>query len=193
MKKQFFRIFSFAFAFLFCIGTFVGCDQASDEDLTESSGETSGVESGSSDGLISRWKNESGVSVSSGGHTVSPLSGFSHSYQETTEEDTGWNASGIGAGGILADPIDTYPTLIRNGDVTVTLPVNGMISSVAIIDSAASEREKRTVTLEELSELPAGDYCVILTVLLSGNCDPDAPQSSTCYEDVFRLVVYEEN
>ena len=48
---------------------------------------------------------------------------------------------------------------------------------------------KAETTFEALSNLEKGTYYVAFNVLLSGNCDPEAPQNFYRYEDIFCLVV----
>ena len=79
------------------------------------------------------------------------------------------------------------PSLTLDGTVNATVPVNGSIQAVSLID--LSDWSERRTTLPELSKLGQGEYYIIMSVVLSGNCDPDAPQNKYCYEDIFRLIV----
>ena len=79
------------------------------------------------------------------------------------------------------------PCLTLDGAVSATVPVNGSIQAVSLID--LSDWSERATTLPELEKLGHGEYYIIMSVVLSGNCDPDAPQNKYCYEDIFRLIV----
>lgn len=83
------------------------------------------------------------------------------------------------------------PTLLLDGPVTPYIPVNGQIERVSLLTEGADGFTKSDTTFDALSDLAQGTYYVVVYVLLSGNCDPDAPQHSFRYEDVFRLEVRE--
>lgn len=144
-------------------------------------------------------KNSSSVYVTSGDAKIYPASGFL--WAELCE---GPNADGTydcvsadGAGvyfwlqdiksgkGAAIDA--AIPRLTLNGTVSATVPVNGSIQAVSLID--LSDWSERRTTLPELEALGQGEYYIIMSVVLSGNCDPDAPQNKYCYEDIFRLIV----
>lgn len=87
--------------------------------------------------------------------------------------------------------VASIPTIILDGAVTPLVPVNGIIESVSLLSENGTGFVKSDTTFEELSKLGYGTYYVVVNVLISGNCDPDAPQHSSRYEDVFRLEVKE--
>jgi hypothetical protein len=144
-------------------------------------------------------KNISQVYVTSGDAKIYPVSGMLW-----MELQSGPNADGTydcicadGAGVAFwlsdiktgkGDAIDAaIPRLTLNGAVTATVPVNGSIQAVSLID--LSDWSERATTLPELEKLEHGEYYIIMSVVLSGNCDPDAPQNKYCYEDIFKLIV----
>ena len=144
-------------------------------------------------------KNISSVYVTSGDVKIYPASGFLWAeICEGPNADGTYNcvsADGAGVYFWLDDiksgkgtAIDAaIPCLTLDGTVSATVPVNGSIQAVSIID--LSDWSERTTTLPELSKLGQGEYYIIMSVLLSGNCNPDAPQNKYCYEDIFKLIV----
>lgn len=84
---------------------------------------------------------------------------------------------------------EKIPTLLVDGPVTPSVPVNGQIERVSLFTEGADGFTGSDTTFDALSDLAQGTYYVAVCVLLSGNCDPDAPQHSFRYEDVFRLEV----
>ena len=144
-------------------------------------------------------KNISSVYVTSGDAKIYPASGFLWAeICEGPNADGTYNcvsADGAGVYFWLDDiksgkgaAIDAAsPCLTLDGTVSATVPVNGSIQAVYIID--LSDWSERTTTLPELSKLGQGEYYIIMSVLLSGNCNPDAPQNKYCYEDIFKLIV----
>jgi len=82
----------------------------------------------------------------------------------------------------------TYP----NENIETLVPINGQITRVYLLEMNAGEDYPMTeTTWENLEALMPGEYCIVAEVQLNGNCDPDAPQNSFCYEDLFCLVVQE--
>ena len=67
--------------------------------------------------------------------------------------------------------------------------VNAMVEKVYLLASEGNQYTKTEITFDALSDISDGTYYVVMEVLLGGNCDPDAPQHSYRYEDVFCLVV----
>ena len=88
--------------------------------------------------------------------------------------------------------ITDIPKLVLNDKVSYFVQVNGRVEKVYLLTPNDDTYTKSETTFDALSNLADGTYYVVLEVLLSGNCDPDAPQNSYRYEDVFRLVVGEE-
>lgn len=83
------------------------------------------------------------------------------------------------------------PKLVLNESVSYLVQVNGRVENVYLLTPNGDEYTKAETTFDALSDLADGTYYVVLEVLLSGNCDPDAPQNSYRYEDVFCLIVGE--
>ena len=94
--------------------------------------------------------------------------------------------------GNAPEAMPKIPTLLLDGPVTFLVPVNGEVERVSLLTEGKDGFTKRETTFEELSELEPGTYYVAAYVLFSGNCDPDAPQHASRYEDVFRLEVPEQ-
>ena len=89
--------------------------------------------------------------------------------------------------------ITDIPKLVLNDKVSYFVQVNGRVEKVYLLTPNDDTYIKSETTFDALSNLADGTYYVVLEVLLSGNCDPDAPQNSYRYEDVFCLVVGEDN
>ena len=83
------------------------------------------------------------------------------------------------------------PVLQMDGSINYSIQVNGRIERVYLLSLNGREYSKAESAFEELDKLKDGTYYVVLEVLLDGNCDPDAPQNSYRYEDVFCLIVGE--
>ena len=187
--------------------TFIGCntvEEIKNTDSNENEGSTSS-ELGSVDevnkenaknygeGKNKCPENETGVMVSSGNNSIYPSSCFGF-YEEYTENENGegsaLNACGAGVGLLFYGDydIDSVPSLVLDGNVSVQLPVNGSITSVDIVRYTSDNYTSERTTLEALSTLPAGKYLISVTVLLQGTCDPNK-QYKKCYDDVFWLVV----
>jgi len=88
--------------------------------------------------------------------------------------------------------ITDIPKLVLNDKVSYFVQVNGRVEKVYLLTPNDDTYTKSETTFDALSKLANGTYYVVLEVLLSGNCDPDAPQNSYRYEDVFCLVVGEQ-
>lgn len=74
--------------------------------------------------------------------------------------------------------------------VNPIVPVNGQVTHVYLLDMSDRKNYPMTETSwDEIEKLDPGRYHIVTRVLLSGNCDPDAPQHSICYEDLFCLVI----
>lgn len=144
-------------------------------------------------------KNISSVYVTSGDTKIYPASGMLWmELQSGPNEDGTYNcvsADGAGVNFWLSDikngkgaAIDAaIPSLALDGTVSATVPVNGSIQAVSVID--LSDWSERQTTLSELEKLEPGEYYIIMSVVLSGNCDPEAAQNTYCYEDIFKLIV----
>ena len=89
--------------------------------------------------------------------------------------------------------ITDIPKLVLNDKVSYFVQVNGRVEKVYLLTPNDDTYTKSETTFDALSNLADGTYYVVLEVLLSGNCDPDAPQNSYRYEDIFCLVVGDDD
>lgn len=89
--------------------------------------------------------------------------------------------------------VTDIPKLVLDESVSYFVQVNGQVEKVYLLTSNGNEYTKTETTCDALSTLADGTYYVVLEVLLSGNCDPDAPQHSYRYEDVFCLLIESED
>lgn len=90
---------------------------------------------------------------------------------------------------LFTDQSAAIPTLTVKDSVSYAVQANGMVEAVYLYSPVGDTYAAKSTAWEALDTLPNGTYYVMLAVLLSGNCDPDAPQNSYRYEDFFRLVV----
>ncbi|MBR5273366.1 MAG: hypothetical protein IKU25_08275 [Clostridia bacterium] len=81
------------------------------------------------------------------------------------------------------------PVISLDGDLSYSIQANGMIENTYLLTQGENGYEKSETTFDALSQLGDGRYYVVLEILLAGNCDPDSPQNSYRYEDVFCLLV----
>lgn len=87
---------------------------------------------------------------------------------------------------------DNIPQLTLRGSVACTVQMNGSVENVYLLSQSGDGYIKSGTKVEDLSTLSPGRYYVVLEVLLGGNCDPETPQKSCRYEDVFCLIVDEQ-
>lgn len=88
---------------------------------------------------------------------------------------------------------DDIPKLVLDERVSYLIQVNGQVERVYLLTPNGDTYTKSRTTFDALSDLPDGTYYVALDVLLGGSCEPDAPQNSSRYEDIFCLVVGEDD
>lgn len=88
---------------------------------------------------------------------------------------------------------DDIPKIVLDERISYLVQSNGQVESVYLLTPNGDTYTKSKTTFEALSDLPDGTYYVALDVLLGGNCDPNAPQNSSRYEDIFCFVVGEED
>ena len=88
---------------------------------------------------------------------------------------------------------DAIPALVLEERVSYLVQVNGSVENVFLYTPNGDGYTKSETTFDALSKLEDGTYYVAFEVLLSGNCDPDAPQNSYRYQDIFCLVVGEDD
>ena len=84
---------------------------------------------------------------------------------------------------------DVIPKLVLDESVSYLVQVNGRVENVYLLTPNGDTYAKSETTFDALSNLEDGTYYVAFEVLLSGNCDPGAPQNSSRYQDIFCLVV----
>ena len=89
--------------------------------------------------------------------------------------------------------VTDIPKLILSEKVSYFVQVNGRVEKVYLLTPNDDTYTKSGTTFDAISYHADGTYYVVIEVLLSGNCDPDAPQNSYRYEDVFCLVVGEDD
>lgn len=88
---------------------------------------------------------------------------------------------------------DTIPILVLKEKVSYSVQANGCVDNVFLYTPSGDEYTESETTVDALSNLAEGTYFVAFEVLLGESCGPDAPRISYCYEDVFCLVVGEQN
>ena len=88
---------------------------------------------------------------------------------------------------------DVIPKLVLDESVSYLVQVNGRVENVYLLTPNGDTYAKSETTFDALSNLEDGTYYVAFEVLLSGNCDPDTPQNSSRYQDIFCLVVGEDD
>ncbi len=132
------------------------------------------------------------IQISSGNKTIFPFG-----YMTWSKTDNGdGTISEIYADRLdIPDVINRYadiiPALVLVERVSYSVQVNGRVEDVFLYTPSGEGYTETETTFDALSSLADGTYYVAFHVLLSGNCDPDAPQNSYRYEDVFCLVVGE--
>ena len=133
------------------------------------------------------------IQIKSGDQTIFPFGSLL--WLKTDNGDgtfTEVNASVPDTQAIVKLYVDVIPKLVLDESVSYLVQVNGRVENVYLLTPIGDTYAKSETTFDALSELTAGTYYVAFSVLLSGNCDPDAPQNSYRYEDVFCLVVGEQ-
>lgn len=90
---------------------------------------------------------------------------------------------------VIREDREYIPEIVLDEAVTYSVQVNGRVENIRLFDSDGRSLKGKQPTFEDLSNLEAGTYYVVFNVSLEGNCDPDAPQNSYYYEDIFALIV----
>lgn len=88
---------------------------------------------------------------------------------------------------------DVIPKLVLDESISYLVQVNGRVENVYLLTPNGDTYAKSETTFDALSNLEDGTYYVAFEVLLSGNCDPDTLQNSSRYQDIFCLVVGEDD
>lgn len=134
------------------------------------------------------------IQIKSGDTTIHP---FGYLVWSQTDHGDGYisemHADRLDMPDVINRNTDAIPTLVLEEKVSYLVQVNGRVENVCLLTPNEDGYTKSETTFDALSNLENGTYYVAFNVLLSGNCDPDAPQNSYRYEDVFCLVVGEDN
>lgn len=133
------------------------------------------------------------IQISSGANTISP---FGYLVWSQTDHGDGYisemHADRLDMPDVINRNTDAIPALVLEERVSYLVQVNGRVENVFLYTPNGDGYTKSETTFDALSNLADGTYYVAFEVLLSGNCDPDTPQNSYRYEDVFCLVVGEQ-
>ncbi len=130
------------------------------------------------------------IQIKSGDNTIFPFGSLLWSKTDNGDGTfTEVNASMPDTDEIVNRYTDIIPKLVLNESVSYSVQVNGQVEKVYLLTPNEDGYSKSETTFDALSNLEDGTHYVAFNVLLSGNCDPDAPQNSSRYEDIFCLVV----
>lgn len=130
------------------------------------------------------------IQIKSGDHTINPFGTLLWSKIDNGDGTfTELNCNVLDTVSIIYQFHDDIPKLVLDERVSYFVQVNGQVERVYLLTPNGDTYTKSRTTFDALSDLPDGTYYVALDVLLGGNCDPDAPQNSERYEDIFCFVV----
>ena len=130
------------------------------------------------------------IQIKSGNNTIRPFGSLLWSKTDNGDGTfTELNASMLDTAEIINLYTNIIPKLVLDESVSYLVQANGSVENVYLFTPNGDMYTKSVTTFDALSNLADGTYYVALNVLLSGNCDPDAPQNSYRYEDIFCLVV----
>lgn len=128
------------------------------------------------------------IQIKSGDNTICPFGSLLWSRTDNGDGTfTELNASMLDTVEIVNLYTYIIPKLVLDESVSYLVQANGSVENMYLFTPNGE------TTFDELSNLADGTYYVALNVLLGGNCDPDALQNSYRYEDIFCLVVGEDN
>ena len=134
------------------------------------------------------------IQIKSGANTIRP---FGYLVWSQTDHGDGYisemHADRLDMPDVINRNTDAIPALVLEERVSYLVQVNGRVENVFLYTPNGDGYTKSETTFDALSNLADGTYYIAFEVLLSGNCDPDAPQNSYRYEDVFCLVVGEDD
>ncbi len=126
--------------------------------------------------------------ISSGGRSIKPIRCFLSS----------GTADGIGAAEILDDPetdLDTLPAITLSGEVSAAIPDGFRIDLLFVYDMSLELLDSYG-WLKPLSDLPAGEYVIVLRELEHGTIDSGSDylgiELISEYESIFKLIVPEK-
>lgn len=130
------------------------------------------------------------IQIKSGDNTIYPFGSLLWSKTDNGDGTfTELNASMLDTVEIINLYANIIPKLVLDESVSYIVQANGSVENVYLFTQNGETYTKSKTTFDALSNLADGTYYVVLNVLLGGNCDPDAPQNSYRYEDIFCLVV----
>ena len=133
------------------------------------------------------------IQIKSGANTIHP---FGSLLWSETDHGDGFvdvmHADHVEITDMVKRCADVIPKLVLDESVSYLVQVNGRVENVYLLTPNGDTYAKSETTFDALSNLEDGTYYVAFEVLLSGNCDPDAPQNSSRYQDIFCLVVGEQ-
>ena len=134
------------------------------------------------------------IQITSGANTIYP---FGSLLWSETDHGDGFvdvmHADYVEITDMIKRCADVIPKLVLDESVSYLVQVNGRVEKVYLLTPNGDTYAKSETTFDALSNLEDGTYYVAFEVLLSGNCDPDAPQNSSRYQDIFCLVVGEDD
>ena len=132
------------------------------------------------------------IQIKSGANTIHPLGSLMWS---ETDHGDGFvdvmHADYVEVTDMVKRCADIIPKLVFDESVSYLVQVNGRVENVCLLTPNEDGYTKSETTFDTFSNLEDGTYYVAFEVLLSGNCDPDAPQNSSRYQDIFCLIVGE--
>ena len=132
------------------------------------------------------------IQITSGANTIHP---FGSLLWSETDHGDGFvdvmHADHVEIDDMIKRNAAVIPKLVLDEKVSYFVQVNGRVENVYLLTPNGDTYAKSETTFDALSNLEDGTYYVAFEVLLSGNCDPDAPQNSSRYQDIFCLIVGE--
>lgn len=133
------------------------------------------------------------IQIKSGESTISPFGSLMWS---ETDHGDGFvdviHADYVEVTDMVKRCADMIPELVLDENVSYSVQVNGRVENVYLLIPNGDGYTKTETTFDAFSSLDNGTYYVAFEVFLTGNCDPDTPQNSSCYQDIFCLVIEEQ-
>ncbi len=133
--------------------------------------------------------------ISSGGESINPIRTLVYTNEYSKDGTPGLCGDGDGAYRIFSDPetkLSNLPTIVANGEVTLTPPEDSKISSPRIYKTnPLDHNEYEQTSWEGLHLLPEGEYVVVFSENTdSRNTNPDAETYwISQFEQILRLIV----
>ena len=138
------------------------------------------------------------IQIQSGNYTIYPFGCMTWSKIDngdgtfTEAEVDKYDVIGLVSGNTTFS-VKNIPNLTLVEKISYSVQVNSMVEKVYLLTPSGDTYAKSETSFDDLSSLTNGTYYVVLEILIDGNCDPDAPQNSYRYEDVFCLIVDNED